>query len=317
MHGLKSIFSIILAFATYMCEPDPASDLESSCQTNNSNNEPDGGLTCGESFDLSNGQGGPGVFAAKVSQYVHVNSAGIVETDTMSKLFLKIEYHVNEDPMFALVEICRLEIPAVEIPGQPNPAKMTLRPSLFANADKTEVPLTQDGDTTCSTVSTAPAPILFGIRLQDEMNDNVPKNADNLCPDGGVERFQSPCIYDMDEDGEPGVTLDAQNIPGIEVTQVFMAMRSWTSTSGLVANSDLILGEADWGLEQYAIGCKLIPVGASEERYCTNEEKEVVDNVNPVLGPIEDTPASFMGVRIAPEMSCTEILENELELFGR
>jgi hypothetical protein len=101
MHGLKSIFSIILAFGTYMCQPDPASDSGSSCQTNNANNEPDGGLTCGESFDLSNGQGGPGVFAAKVSQYVHVNSAGIVETDTMSKLFLKIEYHVNEDPMFA------------------------------------------------------------------------------------------------------------------------------------------------------------------------------------------------------------------------
>jgi hypothetical protein len=194
---------------------------------------------------------------------------------------------------------------------------MSLRPSLFANADKTEVTLTKDGDTTCSTVSTSAAPILFGIRLQDEMNDRVPKDADNLCPDGGVERYQSPCIYDMDEDGELGVTLDAQNIPGIEVTQVFMAMRSWTSTSGLVAHSDLILGEADWGLEQFAIGCKLIPVGTSEERYCTNEEKDVVDNVNPVLGPMEDTPASFMAVRIAPEMSCPEILENELELFGR
>ncbi|MBU1241279.1 hypothetical protein KKF84_11900 [Myxococcota bacterium] len=317
MFCFKAFFAISLAFATYMCEPDKTGDEGTQCSSNNANNEPDGGLVCGESYDISDGQGGPGVFAAKVTQYVHINAAGIVETDTMSTLLMRVEYHADEDPMYARVQLCRLEIPAVNIPGQPNPTVMTLRESLFANLDPVDVALQKEGDTTCSALSFDPAVTLFGIRLNDDINDAVPYKPQILCPDGGAAVHQSPCLWDMDEDGSVGVTLDAANIPGIEVTEVYMAMRSWTSSQGIVATSDLILGEAQWGLEQYVLGCKLVPIGASDERICTEGEREVTENVNPVLGPVEGVANGFMAVRVDASMECTDIVTQAPDLFGR
>jgi len=317
MFSLKACFAITLAFATYMCEPAKSDDSDSQCSSSSANNEPDGGLQCGESYDVSDGQGGAGVFAAKVTQYVHINAAGIVETDTMSTLLMRVEYHVEADPMFARVQLCRLEIPAVNIPGQPNPTVMSLRESLFGSLDPVDVALTKEGDTTCSGLAFDPAVTLFGVRLEDDINDAVPYKPQISCPDGGVATHQSPCLWDMDEDGNLGVTLDAQNIPGIEVTEVFMAMRSWTGSRGIVATSDLILGEADWGLEQYVLGCKLIPIGASEERICTEGEREVTENVNPVLGPIDGVANGYMAVRVDAAIECSDIVSQAADLFGR
>jgi hypothetical protein len=317
MLGIKTCFVIVLAFATYMCEPSAENSEDSTCESNNANNEPDGGLVCNEPYDISDGVGGPGVFAAKVAQYVHVNAAGIVEADTMSTLIMKVEYHVNEDPMFARVLLCRLEIPAINIPGQPNPTIMSLRESLFQNLEPVDVALEKEGDTTCSILSFDPAVTLFGVRLNDNMNDEVPSNVSTLCADGGVQANQNPCLYDMDVDGELGVTLDAANLPGIDVTEVYMAMRSWTSTQGIVATNDLILGEAQWGLEQYVLGCRLVPIGATEERICNTGEKDVASNVNPDLSPVEGVANGYMAVRISPEMTCEEIVEQAGDLFGR
>ncbi len=316
MFSVKALFCVSLAFATYMCEPDKGGTGQAQCSANNGN-EPDGGLVCGESYDITDGQGGPGVFAAKVSQYVHINAAGIVETDTKSTLLMRVEYHTKEDPMFARVQLCKLEIPAVNIPGQPDPTVMTLRESLFANLDPVDVPLHKEGDTTCSALSFDPAVTLFGVRLGNDMEDTVPYKPQVVCPDGGAALHQSPCLWDMDEDGNLGVTLDAQNIPGIEVTEVFMAMRSWTSADGIVATSDLVLGEAQWGLEQYILGCKLVPIGSAEERLCNDGEREVTENVNPVLGPIDGVPNGYMAVRVDAATTCEEIVSTAADLFGR
>lgn len=317
MFAFKPLFIAFLAMATNMCSPDTSDNNGGNCSVNNSNNEPDGGLVCGEPYDITDGNGGPGVFAAKVTQYVHINAAGIVEADTISRLYMLVAYHVDDDPMFARVQLCKLEIPAVMVPGQPAPTQMTMSQGMFANLEPVDVNLYKEGDTTCSTLSFDPAVTLFGVRLNDDFNDTVPTDTSMLCPDGGAATHQNPCLWDMDSDGEIAVTLEAKNLPGIDVKEVYMAMRSWTSAEGIVANDDLILGEANWGLEQYAVGCRLIPVGATEERYCNDGEKDVVDNVNPKLGPIEGVPNGYMAVRVPSDMSCEELLSQADDLFGR
>ncbi|MBN2722938.1 MAG: hypothetical protein JXR95_02580 [Deltaproteobacteria bacterium] len=313
----KPVLAVMLAMAVNMCSPENNTNSGDNCSVNNSNNEPDGGLVCGEPYDVSDGQGGPGIFGAKVTQYVHVNAAGIVETDTISKLLMKVEYHVNEEPMFARVHLCKLEIPAVMIPGQPAPTQMSMSDTVFDTLEPVDVPLYKEGETTCTGLSFDPAVTLFGVRLNDDFNDDIPVTSTSVCPDGGAASHQNPCLWDMDNDGEIVITLQAENLPGIDVKEVYMAMRSWTSAEGIVATDDLILGEADWGLEQYAIGCRLIPIGATEERYCNDGEKDVVDNVNPVLGPIEGVPNAYMAVRIPDDMTCEELVMQADNLFGR
>jgi hypothetical protein len=316
MFSSKLMFSLVFAFATYMCSPTDNETSSSECSSS-SNNEPDGGLICDQTYDIADSPGSHGTFAAKVTQYAHVNAAGIIEVDTISPLYLLIEYHVEADPMYARVKLCKLEIPQIQIPGQPAPTKLTLSDAIFDNSSWVEVPLTKEGNTTCSQLAFDPAVSLFGVRLNDDMDDPIPTDPSNLCSDGGAAEHQNPCIWDMDGDGENGVTFTAENLPGIEVTEIYMVMRSWTSSNGIVATDDLILGEADWSLEQWGVGCKLIPIGATEERYCNPEEKTVVDNVNPQLGPVEDKMSDFMAVRVDPTITCDEIVQQADDLFGR
>ena len=62
------------------------------CQQDPPNPNADGGgLVCGQPFELNEPNGDPGVFGVKVVEYVHVNAAGIVETDTISQLLVLAE----------------------------------------------------------------------------------------------------------------------------------------------------------------------------------------------------------------------------------
>lgn len=313
MLGMKFTAAAVLAMATYMCEPEKST--QSHCQTG-SNNSPDGGLTCGVPYDISGPGGAPGHFAGKVIQYVHINAAGLVETDAISQLLFIADYDVAN--LKVRVQLCRLEIPQVQVPGQPEPTRFQFLPGFFDNLDTVEVDMVKEGETTCSKLGFLPAITLFGVRLTDAMNDALPTDAaGQACPDGGANPVQPACIYDMDADGHPGVTLLAQNLPGIDVKEAYMVIRSWTGTDAIVANDDMILGQANWGLEQLVIGCSLIPMGQTTLRVCNDDERDVARNVNPVLTQVENRPGDYLGVRIPDDYDCKKVIELENTIFGR
>ena len=314
MFGTKACFAVALAMATYMCEPEKEND-GNQCQTS-TNNQPDGGLQCGVEYDVSDHNGGPGRFAGKVIQYVHINAAGLVETDAISELLFIAEYNVPE--LTVRVQLCRLEIPAVQVPGQPEPTSFQFLDGFFDNLGAVDVAMHKEGTTTCSRLGFDPAITLFGVRLTDEFNDALPTDvATQTCPDGGANPTQPACIYDMDADGMPGVTLIASNLPGIDVKEAYMVIRSWTGTDAIVASDDLILGQANWGLEQLVVGCSIIPMGQTVMRVCNNDERDVARNVNPVLGQVPNKPGDYMGVRITADYDCDRVIAEEDELFGR
>ncbi len=314
MFGAKMCVSVVLAMATAMCEP-ARENPGTGCQTS-ANNQPDGGLQCGLPYDVSDGQGGPGRFAGKVIQYVHINAAGLVETDAISELLFIADYDVTN--LTVRVQLCRLEIPSVQVPGQPEPTKFQFLPGFFDNLGAVDVAMHKEGNTTCTRLGFDPAVTLFGVRMMDEFSDTLPVDvATQSCPDGGANPRQSACIYDMDADGRPGVTLLAQNLPGIDVKEAYMVIRSWTGTDAIVAHDDLILGQANWGLEQLVVGCSLIPMGQTQMRVCNNDERDVARNVNPELSQVKDKPGDYMGVRVTADYDCARVIAEEGTLFGR
>ena len=82
----------------------------------------DGGLQCGQPFQLNevDGQGhvvGPGLFGIKVVEYVHVNAGGIVETDTISVLLMLASFDQKEgsQDLDLGIQLCQIQIPKVDL----------------------------------------------------------------------------------------------------------------------------------------------------------------------------------------------------------
>ena len=300
-----------------------------SCQSDTNPSGVDGGLQCGEPFNLNEIDTGgtvigPGTFGVKVVEYVHVNAAGIVETDTISVLLflIDIDHDVAANDAQVGVQLCQIQIPKVDIPGQPEPTVFRVLPEMMPNIPKVYVDADLSGNTTCETFVSDKAVTVIGACLEDELEDDLP--GDETCS-GAFDNTQkdtycesrSGCSYDVDEDLYPAATLEAENLPGLDVDLVFANMRSWVSMDGLVATSDLILGTAKFDLRVNPIGCQIIPLGGGDARDCNREELKVVTKVNPDITQTPGQDSTFIGVRVDPATTCEELIERELEIFGR
>jgi hypothetical protein len=300
---------------------------DDSCQVEGPSPDVDGGLVCGAPFELNEPNGDPGVFGVKIVEYVHVNAAGIVETDTISVLLLLayVDYHADTLDADVGVQLCQIQIPKVEIPGQPKPTVFQTLPAMLPNIPRVAIKATLSGNTSCESFTSEKAVTVIGACLEDPLGSNLPVDpGSQQCP--GV--FASPekdtycdsragCMYDLDLDGEAGATLTADNVPGLDVDLVFATMRSWISMEGMVATSDLILGIAYWSLELVPFGCKLTPMGGGAARYCSPDELKIVAQINPDLSQTANQDSTFMAVRLRPDIDCFELIDRELEIFGR
>ena len=107
----------------------PGDDPGSCNQNSNSQAVVDGGIQCDLPFDPREPGETSGRFAVKVVQYIHVNAAGIVETDTIGSAigYADLTYDpATGDGQFTL-KMCDLVVPKMEIPGQPHPTIFTVR----------------------------------------------------------------------------------------------------------------------------------------------------------------------------------------------
>jgi hypothetical protein len=290
----------------------------------------DGGLQCGQPFDLNQtdpngGYVGPGVFGVKVVEYVHVNAAGIVETDTISVLlFLSyIDHFPEEDRADMGVQLCQIQIPQVDIPGQPEPTVFRTLPAMMPNIPIANVEAELSGTRTCETFQSEEAVTLIGACLEDQLHGELP-GSDSIC----AGQFQPAekdtycqtrdgCNYDVDLDGYMAATLEAENLPGLDVDLVFANMRSWVAMDGFVATSDMILGTATFDLRVHPLGCVLTPLGGGDPRPCNSEEFKIVKKINPDITQTPGQDSTFIAVRVDPDLTCEELIENELEIFGR
>ncbi len=304
-------------------------DDDDGCHQEPPNPDADGGgLVCGQPFELNEANGDPGVFGVKVVEYVHVNAAGIVETDTISQLLVLgyVDYHPETLDADIGIQLCQILIPKVEIPGQPEPTVFNTLPQMLPNIPRVQIKASMSGDTTCEQFVSEKAITVIGACLEDQLNDPLPSDArTEVCPgtftaadkDTFCDDIHQDCMYDLDEDGLPATTLTAENVPGLDVDIVYGTMRSWISMEGLVATSDLILGVAYWSLEMQIVGCRLVPIGGGDLRDCTSDEVDIVAQINPDLTQTPGQDSTFQAVRVRPDMDCYELIDRELEIFGR
>jgi hypothetical protein len=193
---------------------------------------------------------------------------------------------------------------------------------MMPNIPKVYVDADLSGNTTCETFISDKAVTVIGACLEDELQDELP--GDETCS-GAFDNTQKDtycetragCSYDVDEDLYPAATLEAENLPGLDVDLVFANMRSWVSMDGFVATSDLILGTAKFDLRVKPIGCQIIPLGGGDARNCNREELQVVTKVNPDITQTPGQDSTFIGVRVDPSLTCEELIDRELEIFGR
>ncbi len=304
--------------------PNGAGD--DTCQTEPPDTNLDGGLVCGQPFDLNGPGGEPGVFGVKVVEYVHVNAAGIVETDTISTLLViaYVDFHPETLDADVGIQLCQIQIPKVEIPGQPLPTTFRTLPAMLPNINRVQIRAWMSGTNTCDSFESEKAITVIGACLEDDLDDWLVTDPTRQCSgqftNSNKKTYcegKSDCMFDLDEDGLPGTTLEAENIPGLDVELVYGTMRSWISMEGIVANSDLILGVAHWSLEVAMAGCQLYPIGGGAIRECNPDEVDIVSQINPDLTETPGQESTFLAKRIREDMDCFELIDRELEIFGR
>jgi hypothetical protein len=310
LHRLAAAIFVMLA----ACAPSREDDL---CRRSPGDvGGVDGGLVCGEPFDLHAPGGAPGRFALKVVQYLHLDAAGVVETDTIGAAvgWFDLQHGPDGTGTVAL-KLCHLDIPQVSIPGQPLPSTMALRPGALYTVPPPVAGLAVGGDRTCDPFHMDPNVVLIAARLTNSLDDPLPHDdVTQTCPG---EDVGTNCLYDQDQDGKPAATLIAENLPVLPVDEVYVTLRSWLSLDGLVASSDLALGTATFGLEIEVVGCRIAPLDGGALRRCTPDEEHVVAEICPVVSQTPGVDSTFLAVRVAPDTECPYVIEHAAELFGR
>jgi hypothetical protein len=307
------IVGAILALAGHCGPPDAGNP----CDDNDTQTTSvDGGLQCDLPFDPREPGETSGRFAIKVVQYIHVNAAGIVETDTIGTAmgYADLSYDPTTGGGQFTLKMCDLQVPKMEIPGQPEPTIFTVRQQTLALVEPAVTQFTLSGEHTCAGFVTDPAVVLVAVRLVNDLLDPLPNDAESqTCP--GPEALN--CLFDVDLDAKPAATVTAENVPGLEVDEVYATLRAWVAFDGLVGRSDLMLGSATFGLDLAVVGCRIEPLGGGDKRTCNDTELGVLEQVTPVFDQTPGMDSTFQAVRVDASTDCQTVIANADALFGR
>lgn len=123
----------------------------------------------------------------------------------------------------------------------------------------------------------------LGVRLEDEWKDKMP-----IAPD-------DPRLIDADGDGKPGVTV---RIEGMIDGAIYVAQRSWSRLEGIIT-SDRIKGSLTWQTDQAVLDATSVMLSSSPQT-----RPSPLPNSN-----------YFRAIRVAPEMTCEDILKLPREQF--
>ena len=315
MMRVSVLSPLLLSASLVMACADPSA--QDDCQANPTPvTGVDGGVACGQPFALNPEDGVRDRFAVKVVQYLHMSSAGLVETDTLASAIGWAEFVHEPGALSGRMDLklCHLEVPKIQIPGQPQASSLELAPGALDYVPPPGAAYAVSGSSTCDSFVTDPNVVLVAARLVNDLSDPLPTDVvTQTC----ANEMDTECLFDQDRDGKPAVTFIARNFPAINVDEVYATLRSWVAMDGLVATPDLILGTAYFGLEISAVGCRIEPLGGGEERECNAEEADVIASITPVVSQTPDVDSTFVAVRVDRTTNCDDVIEHADRLFGR
>lgn len=254
---------------------------------------------------------------------VHVNASGLVEVDTTAELLLVIDVVQNGTAVDVVAAACAIEIPDVPIAGQDRPIEFDVpQATVESVAGVAGKGTLSSADQVCARFETERFTLVLGAVLDPSTLDTAPlpeADADGnfrFCPPSADTTCDlaigSNCACDQEDDTRPGATLQAFNVPAVNLDEVYVALRTQFALSGEVFSSDLILGEIDAEIEQGILGCHLAGGGA-----CSAGQIGAVKNLNPVITQQPGNPSLFRAARVPAGTTCTQIIEMRDQLFPR
>src|SRR5687767_5386440 len=170
----------------------------------------------GSPFDLTGTAGVLGTLN------VHINAMGLVDTDATAELLLLFDVVQTGSEIAVVATPCALKVPDVPVAGQEKAIQFELSQALINSVRPIHGTGSIDGDRTCATVKCDPLTILIGARLNPPTTGILPE-ADqsgqfNACLPSTAncyEAITTQCACDQEEDGHPGATLKAKNVPAV------------------------------------------------------------------------------------------------------
>jgi hypothetical protein len=248
---------------------------------------------------------------------MHINASGLVDTEAAAELLLLLKVTQQGRDVSVVATPCGLQIPDIPVAGQDKPVHFELSPALIESVQPVTGTGELDGDRTCATVTCHPITLLIGARMgpSGALPEADAGGSFNACLPSTASCYDaitSMCACDQEQDGKPGATLTASNVPGVPLEEVYVNIRTTFSLSGQVWSSDRIQGEVAATLEQGILGC-----AKAGDTPCSAGETQLVKNLNPKITQSEQDPSTFRGVRVDDDMTCAELQEMRDVIFGR
>jgi hypothetical protein len=285
--------------------------LAASCSTETIPNVPDSGpvnqCQAGLPFNLD---GRVGVLATLA---VHVTASGIVDAETTAELMLLLDLDQTGQDINAQALICDLQIPKIPVLSTQQPIEFVLAPALVESIGQVPLPVTLDGTTTCSHLTSQRVTFVIGAKVG--ASSPLPKadaNGDFVrCEPEPCEQLSatSDCACDQEPDGKPGATLAAQHVPLFPLTEIYASVRAGFSLTGTVFSSDRVEGSVDATLEEGILGC------AEATKQCDTAELAAIIAFNPTITKSTVDPSTFLGVRVPATTTCAQLRAMRDTLF--
>ncbi len=254
---------------------------------------------------------------------VHVNASGLVEVDTTAELLIAMDVVQTGTDVKVVAEACGIQIPDVPIQGQEKPIHFVVPDATIQSVSGVAGnAVLSSASATCSTFKSDTFTIVLGARFDPTEIRSAPlPEAD----DTGAFRFCPPsadtacalaigngCACDQEADSKAGATLQAFNVPAVDLDEVYVSLRTSFSLDGQVFSSDEVVGDIDATIAQGILGCHKAAGGA-----CSASEVGAVKNLNPTITQQPGNPSRFRSARVAPTATCADIVAMKDTLFPR
>ena len=294
----------LLAAALQACGPDPA--LYPFLRTERGGADADAGPADGggadagipdeplEDWDTSGAGPLTGIFATEVV----VKATVAIPVESRQLLRLRILQHGRQ--IRQRISLCRFLLPSV-----PRMAELEVPPAaeaiLRSRGGEREGPYLSAEEAVGAEYRPEPEAIVLGAALDDPLADPLPTPEDPAR------------ALDEDEDGQPGVTLEATTVVCEEVEELYVAMRVVVDLAGTVRDLDTISGEVEPTLDQSVLGyshdclavaaqlpIEIVP-GSTFAAQRTEEAEDLDGNGNVSCGEIVRSAPARFGEHWAPE----------------
>jgi hypothetical protein len=254
---------------------------------------------------------------------VHVNASGLVEVDTTAELLIAMNVVQTGTAVKVTAEACGIQIPDVPIQGQEKPIHFVVPDKTIQSVSGVagNAVLSSASDT-CATFKSDTFTIVLGARFDPtEIQTATLPEADatgafRFCPPSADTACSlaigNSCACDQEGDGKAGATLQAFNVPAVDLDEVYVSLRTSFSLDGQVYSSDEVAGDITATIAQGILGCHKSAGGP-----CSPSEVGAVKNLNPKITQQPGNPSRFRSARVAPTATCADIIAMKDQLFPR